>query len=247
MKSLIAIIMLAALLAGEAAPLGGIGGGSGGEISVGSGVGSGGGIGGGSGGGIGIPPKIEFSVSEIAGDVLESIVGVSWKEGCPVEIGDLRLVTVAFVNFEGCVRGGELVAHKAVADELADIFRELFVIGFPIERVELIDRYEADDHLSMDANNSSAFNYRTVDGSSSLSMHAYGLAVDINPVQNPYVSRGRVSPEAGREYASRSDARPGMVARGDAVYKAFTSRGWTWGGDWSNSSDYQHFQKMVSV
>ena len=219
-KLLIAMALIAALSAGEpAAP----------ENSV------------------GVPPKIEFSVSQIPDEALEDIVGVSWKEGCPVAISDLRLVKVAFVDFGGVARSGELVAHKAVAEELADIFRDLFVAGFPIERVELIDRYGADDGLSMEANNSSAFNYRTVAGTSSLSMHAYGLAVDINPAQNPYISRGNVSPEAARAYLDRSDARPGMVLRGGAAHEAFTSRGWTWGGDWTSPVDYQHFQKNVDL
>ena len=192
-----------------------------------------------------VPPEPEFAVSQISDAVRASIVGISWKEGCPVGIDDLRLVSVTFVDFDGDVRFGKLVAHKSVAGELADIFRELFEAGFPIAQVALVDRYGADDTLSMEANNTSAFNYRTVEGSSSLSKHAFGLAIDINPVQNPYVvpGRGYVSPEGGRAYLGREDARPGMVVRGDAVYAAFTSRGWRWGGDWKNTIDYQHFEK----
>ena len=185
-----------------------------------------------------------FVASDIGDDVFKRIEGVSWKPGCPAEIEDLRLLTITHVDFEGRSRTGELICHKNAAGDLLDIFRELYEMGFPIDKIKLIDEYGADDLLSMEDNNTSAFNYRTVSGTANLSRHAYGLAVDINPVQNPYTEDGGeyVSPESGRAYLNRSDARPGMITRGDAVYNAFVSRGWFWGGDWKYQIDYQHFQ-----
>ena len=190
-----------------------------------------------------------FTVSIVDDAFIERIAGVSWKPGCPVPIEDLRLLRVAYADFGQRVKAGELICHYLVADELAEIFAELYEAGFPIERIRLIDEYNADDLLSMDDNNSSAFNFRTVEGSSTLSKHAYGLAVDINPVQNPYTENNGayVSPESGREFLNRGDIRPGMIVRGDVVYEAFTSRGWTWGGDWKYQIDYQHFQKDVPL
>jgi len=190
-----------------------------------------------------------FTVSPVEGDVYKRVYGVSWKPGCPAPIEDLRLVSIVYVDFEQRARSGELICHYLVADDLADIFEVLYKAGFPIESIRLIDEYEADDLLSMEANNTSAFNYRTVSGSANLSRHAYGLAVDINPVQNPYIEGGGayVSPDAGRGYLDRGDIRPGMITRGDAVYEAFISRGWTWGGDWKYQIDYQHFQKDVAL
>ncbi|MDR3121428.1 MAG: M15 family metallopeptidase [Clostridiales bacterium] len=190
-----------------------------------------------------------FRVAEIDAAARARIEGVSWKAGCPVPLADLRLVTVTYADFERRIHTGELVAHKKVADELADIFRELYEAGFPIERVELVDNYGGDDRLSMGANNTSAFNYRTVSGSANLSKHAYGLAIDINPIQNPYTEgRGSyVSPPEGRAYLDRGDVRPGMVVPGGAAHAAFTSRGWFWGGNWKTTIDYQHFQKVVDL
>ena len=190
-----------------------------------------------------------FYVSVVGDADFERINGNSWKPGCPVEVGDLRILSLTYVDFDGRSHVGEMICHRLVADELADIFRELFELGFPIEKIRLIDEYGSDDLLSMEDNNTSAFNYRTISGSANLSKHAYGLAVDINPVQNPYTEDGGeyVSPEAGHDYLDRGNSRPGMITRGDAVYNAFVSRGWFWGGDWKYQIDYQHFQKDIPL
>ena len=173
------------------------------------------------------------------------ITGSSWDEGCPVPIIDLRLITVTCVDFDQKPYLGQMILHKNLADEVLEIFQEIYDARFPIQRMRLIDEYGADDTLSMEDNNTSAFNYRLVEGSANLSKHAYGYALDINPVQNPYILRGRdyVSPGEGRAYTDRTDIRPGMITDGDVVHRAFKSRGWTWGGDWINTIDYQHFQK----
>ena len=190
-----------------------------------------------------------FRVSRIADSDFRRIDGISWKPDCPVPQGDLRLLSITHFGFDGRAHTGELICHYKVADELAEIFKELYDAGFQIEKIRLIDEYGADDLLSMEDNNTSAFNYRTVSGTSNLSKHAYGLAIDINPIQNPYVEGGGdyVSPEAGREYLDRGDVRPGMITPGSAAHTAFMSRGWTWGGNWKYQIDYQHFQKAVEL
>ncbi|RMG16018.1 MAG: M15 family peptidase [Deltaproteobacteria bacterium] len=168
--------------------------------------------------------------------------GVSWQEGCPVPLEALRLVRVTHFDFEGQVSQGELVVAAAVADEVVQIFERLYALRFPIARMERIERYGGDDDASMAANNSSAFNCRRVAGSRSWSEHAYGTAIDLNPVQNPYVTARGVFPPAGRAYLDRSKPRPGMVVPGTVV-EAFERFGWGWGGRWRRSKDYQHFSK----
>jgi poly-gamma-glutamate synthesis protein (capsule biosynthesis protein) len=167
-------------------------------------------------------------------------MSASWRDGCPVPFDDLRLLTLTHWGFDGAVRTGELVVHADWAEALAGVFRRLFEVGFPIERMELVDVYGADDEASMAANNSSAFNCRPVTGGSEWSEHAYGWAIDLNPVQNPYVTRrGTVLPPAGSDFLDRRNLRMGMVT--DEVVAAFAAIGWGWGGAWSNPVDYQHF------
>lgn len=166
----------------------------------------------------------------------------SWRPGCPVPIEDLRHLSVRHWGFDGHAREGELVVHADVAEDVLGAFRALYDARFPVDRMELVDVHGGDDDASMAANNTSAFNCRTVGGSTRWSEHAYGRAVDINPVQNPYVSRGgAVSPPAGAAYTDRTVVRPGMVVAGDPVVAAFDAIGWGWGGRWSGSKDHQHF------
>lgn len=166
----------------------------------------------------------------------------SWRPGCPVPIEDLRRLTVDHWGFDGAVHRGELIVREDYADAVLGAMRSLFDARFPIARMELVDVYMADDRRSTAANNTSAFNCRRVAGSGAWSEHAYGRAVDINPVQNPYVSgSGAVSPPAGAEYADRSRQAPGMIHAGDAVVRAFAAIGWSWGGGWKSAKDYQHF------
>jgi hypothetical protein len=166
----------------------------------------------------------------------------SWHEGCPVPIEDLRLLTLDFWGFDGSVHSGELVVHRDVADDVVVVFRELFDARFPIRRMRLVDDYGGDDDRSMAANNTSAFNCRPVTGGSAWSGHSYGRAIDINPIQNPYVTGGgTVLPPAGGAYTDRSLQSKGMIHPGDVVLRAFSSVGWGWGGNWSDPTDYQHF------
>jgi poly-gamma-glutamate synthesis protein (capsule biosynthesis protein) len=151
----------------------------------------------------------------------------------------LRYVRVTFVRFDGTARQGELVVHKGVASDVVDAFHAMYDARFPIRRMRLVDDYQGSDDASMAANNTSAFNCRRVSGSSSWSEHSYGRAIDLNPVQNPYVYGRTVAPPAGKAYVARSPHRKGMVTR--AVRDAFSDIGWEWGGTWTTRKDYQHF------
>lgn len=167
--------------------------------------------------------------------------GSSWEAGCPVPLDRLRAVRLTYVSFDGEARHGRLVLHRRWADELLGVFRRLYARDFPIRRVRLVDRYGADDRRSMRHDNTSAFNCRTVAGSDVWSQHAYGRAIDVNPVENPYVDGSHVSPRRGRDYVDRSDVRPGMIVKHDVVWRAFHRIGWEWGGTWRSAQDYQHF------
>jgi hypothetical protein len=183
----------------------------------------------------------EGSVTPIDRETRMEMVGSSWHAGCPVALRRLRLVRVTYVGFDGAAHRGRVVVHRRWADEILDVFRRIYRHDFPLRRVRLVDRYDADDRASMRADNTSAFNCRYVAGTTTWSRHAFGMAIDLNPVENPYVSGSHVSPRNGRPYADRRDVRPGMIERGDVVWRAFRSIGWAWGGSWRSAQDYQHF------
>jgi hypothetical protein len=168
-------------------------------------------------------------------------MSTSWHPGCPVSIRELRLLTVDHWGFDGSVHRGKLVVHRDEAADVLAAMRRLFQARFPIQRMRLVDAYGGDDERSMAANNTSAFNCRGVPGSSSWSEHAYGRAIDINPVQNPEVRGDAVSPPAGVRYLDRSRRVRGMIREGGVVVRAFASVGWRWGGNWNSLKDYQHF------
>ncbi len=167
-------------------------------------------------------------------------MGSSWHPGCPVPLSDLRYLTVTYRGFDGADHAGELVVAASVADAVTDIFRQLYDAGYPIASLRLVDDFAGSDDDSMAADNSSAFNCRPVTGGGGFSEHSYGTAIDLNPVENPYLSGSLVLPPAGRPFADRPEA-PGVIQPGDAVVTAFRSHGWTWGGTWSGPIDYQHF------
>lgn len=188
-----------------------------------------------------------FAVQEIDDALFARIRGKSYKDDCPVPLAELRYIKVLHKDFEGRTKLGEMICNRAVADELVGIFCRLYLAGYPIERMVLVDEYDADDVRSMEANNSSAFNYRTVAGSAKISKHGLGLAVDINPLYNPYVkvSGGRsvVSPEAGRPYADRDKDFRYKIDSADLCCREFLRLGYEWGGAWRSLKDYQHFEK----
>lgn len=165
----------------------------------------------------------------------------SHRAGCPVPLSDLRLLSLTHWGFDGRTHTGELVVHADAAQAVVDAFRRLYEARTVVERMRLVDEYGGDDDRSMAANNTSAYNCRTVGGTTSWSQHAYGRALDVNPVQNPYVTPRGVEPAAGRAYLDRADAHPGMAVAGGPVVEAFRASGWGWGGDFSASQDYQHF------
>ena len=186
------------------------------------------------------PPGFVSAVQEID-PATATRMTASWRPGCPVPLRDLRLVTITHRGFDGRARPGEVVVHAAHAERMQRVFAELFAAGFPIEQVRLVDEFGGDDDRSMAANNTSAFNCRRVRGSTRWSQHAYGLAIDINPLQNPYVTPGgAVLPPGGREYLDRDGNRPGLITARSPAVAAFGRVGWRWGGTWSNP-DYQHF------
>ncbi len=187
------------------------------------------------------PPRFEAEVARIDAET-RARMRFSWRPGCPVGLSELRLVTLRHWGFDGTVHRGELLVHRRHAHGIVRVFRSLFARRFPIARMRLVDVYRADDDRSMAANNTSAFNCRFVSGTRRWSEHAYGRALDLNPIQNPFVAaNGRVSPPAGRRYADRSRQAPGMIHAGDATVRAFAAVGWRWGGNWRGVKDYQHF------
>jgi hypothetical protein len=173
----------------------------------------------------------------------ERMSGVSWHRGCPVGFGELRLLTVTHWGFDGGVHRGRLVVNRDAATAMLGTMRTLFHLHYPIRQMRLVDAYGADDHRSMAADNTSAFNCRFVAGSGGVwSEHAYGRALDLNPLENPYVTEsGYVSPPAGASYLDRSRRAKGLIHRGGPVVAAFAAVGWKWGGNWPWPKDYQHF------
>ena len=179
-------------------------------------------------------------IFEISGPIASRMTN-SWREGCPVELSDLRLIALNYWDYDGRVANGELVVHESHADDIVQVFSRLFDSQFPIERMELVDNFEGSDDLSMVANNTSAFNCRNVAGTDRWSDHAFGAAVDINPLVNPWVTNNGVFPSEGADFADRSVQVQGGIYPGDVVTQAFAEIGWEWGGDWNNSKDWQHF------
>jgi hypothetical protein len=188
-------------------------------------------------------PAFSGSIERIDAGTRARMTGVSWHRGCPVGFAGLRLVTVSHWGFDGQVQRGRLVVNRDAAPAMLEAMRSLYRLRFPIRQMRLVDSYGADDHRSMAADNTSAFNCRFVAGSAGVwSEHAYGKAIDLNPLENPYVTEsGYVSPPAGAPFADRSRHRRGMVHRGGPVVAAFAAVGWGWGGSWLWPKDYQHF------
>lgn len=189
-----------------------------------------------------------FSVDTLSNEVFSRMQGKSYAKDCSVKRSDLRYLQVMHYDAEGKVHKGELVCNKQVANDLLDIFQKLYSAHYPIEKMKLIDDFDADDERSMTANNTSCFCYRKVAGSRNLSKHSQGMAIDINPLQNPCVKQRRngtiqIQPAAGRKYALRRLKFPYKIEKGDLCYRLFIEHGFSWGGNWRSSKDYQHFEK----
>lgn len=192
--------------------------------------------------------SFEAVVEPISDALLVEMTGASWHPhpDCPPPAA-LVLLRMTHWGFDGRVHRGELVCAADLADEVSEAFARIFAARFPIARMVRIDAYGGDDDASMAANNASGFNFRVIAGTDRLSQHALGRAIDINPVQNPWLRDGVILPPAGREYLDRADVRPGMIVRPGPVTDAFDAIGWDWGGDWSDYKDYHHFSKHGRV
>ena len=217
-------------------------------------------------------PRARFYYEPLSEEVKNRIIGISYpvtqaqseslavpavnmidsEENIAISYDDLRYLSVLYYDFNGEVKQGELICNKGIAQDLLEIFYELYLNEYQIEKIKLIDEYNGDDTASMLDNNTSCFNYRVVDGTTSLSKHAIGCAIDINPFYNPYIvfnkdgsGKDYISPEGSEIYADRSQDFPYKIDENDLCYKLFKEHGFTWGGDWNSCKDYQHFQKVV--
>ena len=189
----------------------------------------------------------DFYQQEITDDIFARIEGKSFKANCTTPREDLRYLRVLHYNLDREVLQGELICHKDIADDLLAIFQELYKAAYPIERMVLIDEYEADDEASMRDNNTSAFNFRRASGMQRLSSHSTGMAIDINPLYNPLVKhregKTKVFPTTAIAYIDRTKFFPYKIEKGDLCCRLFKKYGFSWGGDWRSSKDYQHFEK----
>ena len=171
--------------------------------------------------------------------------GGSWHRGCPVPLSDLRYLTMTYRGFDGRDHHGELIVHRSVAREVTEIFGKLYASKYPIKRMRLVSDYHASDFQSIEADNTSAFNCRAVTGGKKWSNHSYGKAIDINPIENPYISRsGRISHKSSLPYRNRDHSRSkATILKNGTIVRLFKAKGWRWGGDWHSVKDYQHFDK----
>lgn len=181
-------------------------------------------------------------VTAIPGAVRDTMHGVTWHADprCP-SFDDLALVSVTHWDMQGLEQEGEIVVAAMLGEDVVHIFERIHQARFPIERMRRVATFGGCDHRSMAANNTCGFNFRTIANSDRLSLHALGAAIDINPVQNPFVGRQSVQPPEGAGYVERQHLRPGMITRSGPVVEAFKAFGWRWGGDWTSIKDYQHF------
>lgn len=190
-----------------------------------------------------VPLAPVFTAEPIPSAVEARMCGVSYPEDAEIKLSDLRYLRLSYVDFDGREQVGELVCNKAIADDLVAVFRDLYEARYPIRSIRLIDDFGGDDEASMAADNTSCFNYRKKTGMRELSKHALGLAVDINPFENPYVRPSRVRPAGASAFADRTKEFPHKIDKNDLCYRLFHARGFSWGGSWRSVQDYQHFEK----
>jgi hypothetical protein len=191
----------------------------------------------------------ENLIHSLSAQMREKMIGVSYHQGCPVPLDDLRVVDVTYIGFDKHAHKGQIVVHKGAAEDVAHIFDMLHASSYPIKSIIPIESFQGSDWRSIEADNTSAFNCRNATGEKSWSKHAYGLAIDINPIENPYVFRsGKTSHKSSVPYLDRnnhnlthSDA---IITKNSKIYKIFQKYGWKWGGEWGVAKDYQHFYKQ---
>ena len=187
-----------------------------------------------------------FYVCEISDELFEKMWLKSYKKDCTLPRSELRYLHLLHKTLDGTTKEGELVCNVKIADILIQIFKELYRAAYPIEKIRLIDEYDADDESSMSDNNSSCFNFRFISHTTTVSMHGQGLAVDINPLYNPYYKtvngKPNVEPFNGAAYLNRNKNFPYKIDHDDLAYRLFTKAGFEWGGDWKKVKDWQHFE-----
>lgn len=188
----------------------------------------------------------DFYAGQITDELFDRIKGKSYKDNCTVSRDELRYLHLLYRDFDGNVSQGEMIVNKYIAESVLDIFKKLYDADYRIEKVRLIDEYDADDEKSMQDNNSSSFNFRYISYTTKISKHGKGLAVDINPLYNPYVKLVdgvlSIEPAAAEAYTDRSEDFAHKIDHDDLCFKLFKEHGFEWGGDWENSKDYQHFE-----
>ncbi len=188
---------------------------------------------------------LQFTSSPVPEEVRQKMQGVTISEKSPVGFDDLSYLTLSYAGYDGKTHTGNMIVSAELADEVISIFKELYNIGFPIEKMRLPCEYDGVDELSMRDNNTSAFNDRPIEGTGGMSFHQLGRAIDINPLVNPYIrfSDGEVLPTTASEYLDRTLGEKGMITEDSPCVGIFKKYGWEWGGDWHSLKDYQHFEK----
>jgi hypothetical protein len=186
--------------------------------------------------------RFRFSAATLSPSLRVQLRRTSWHTGCPVALDQLRYLRIAYWDFTHRPQLGEMVVKASAVRAVQGAFARLFAARFPIRRMRLVDRYGGSDYASIEADNTSSFNCRDATGSSRWSEHAYGLAIDVDPIENPYVyANGTTSHAASRPFLNRHDVRPGMAEPGGTLVRAFAAVGWGWGGRWPLPTDFQHF------
>nr|WP_294319178.1 M15 family metallopeptidase [Pseudobutyrivibrio sp.] len=180
-------------------------------------------------------------------EIFKRIKGKSYKDDCTVPLADLRYLHVLHAGFDGQTHEGEIICNKAIAEDLLEIFEQLYEAGYQIEKIKLVDEYNAEDEASMADNNSSCFNFRFISHTTKISNHGKGMAIDINPLYNPYIKTVNgnlnIEPANSTPYVDRTADFPHKIDETDLAYQLFTAHGFSWGGAWTSSKDYQHFEK----
>lgn len=188
-----------------------------------------------------------FSSEKVPNYIYENMIGKSipFEYKNSININTLSYLKISYIGFDNRPHIGEIIVNSELANDILNIFKELYELKYPIEKIKLIDEYDGNDELSMSDNNTSCFCYRTISSTSKLSNHANGTAIDINPLYNPFVSNNTISPVSATLYANRNIDCKYQIKKNDVLYQIFTNHGWSWGGDWSKSKDYQHFEKKT--
>ena len=188
----------------------------------------------------------EFYISQITNDIFARIKGKSYKDDCTLPLEELRYIHVFHKDKDGVKHPGEMIVNKHIAEHVLKVMKELYKNNYPIEKIRLIDEYDADDELSMEDNNSSCFNFRFISHTKKISKHGLGLAVDINTLYNPYTKivdgKRIIEPVTGEPYLDREKDLDYKIEKGDLCYNLFVAHGFEWGGEWEDKKDYQHFE-----